>query len=295
MKAELRDIDVKLLRVFQAVARHQGFSAACDALNSTQSAISMSMAQLESRLGMRLCMRGVKGFRLTEQGRRVLEATERLFVSIDEFRNATERMKGRITGPLRIGIVDNISFCPDFTLPDVIMKLKHRYPELGLDLFVGATEELEDRVLDGRIHAGVGLFHRQLPRLRYQTLFLETHDLYCGDGHPFYKLRDAQIDDEMLLRASYVGREALESYAPLRPPLPFRPMAASRYIEGLATLILSGSYIAYLPTHYAAIWGSRMRSVRQADFRRKAPITLVYRRTRSIAPEIEALIAAMAR
>jgi LysR family transcriptional regulator, transcriptional activator for bauABCD operon len=290
MRAYVHDLDIRLLRVFQAVARQQGFSAAQDVLNSTQSAISMNMAQLESRLGMRLCSRGVKGFRLTEHGKEVLSASEKLFVAIDEFRSETERLKGNISGTLRIGMVDNISCSSDFTLPKVIMKLKQSYPDLGLDLFVGATEELEDRVSDGRIQAGIGLFHRQLPKLKYQSLFLEEHELYCGDDHPFFKAKERDLTDDLLLQANYVGREALENFQALTPPLPFQPVASSRYIEGLATLILSGRYIAYLPTHYAAIWKPRMRSIRPQQFGRRAAISLVFRRSRNLAPALDALI-----
>lgn len=295
MRAKVQDIDLKLLRVFQEVARHQGFSAAQESLNSTQSAISMNMAQLEDRLGMRLCERGVKGFQLTEQGKEVLEAAERLFAAIDDFRTDTERMKGHIAGTLRLGIVDNISFSRDHHLPDVILKLKHLYPELAIDIFVGAPQDLEERLIDGRIRAAIGLFHRKLPKLHYTGLFREAHDLFCGQSHRFYALKDEAISDEELLDAPYVGRDYLDSHKQLIPPLPFIPVASSPYMEGLANLILSGSYLAYLPAEYADIWVSqgKMRSIRAAEFRREADIDFVYRRSRSMAPELKAFVAIM--
>ncbi|HPE32646.1 MAG TPA: LysR family transcriptional regulator [Parvularculaceae bacterium] len=292
MSVRIQDIDLKLLRVFQAVARHQGFSAAQDALNSTQSAISMNMSQLETRLGVRLCERGVKGFRLTEQGKEVLESAEKLFAALDDFRSDTERVKGNITGTLRLGIVDNISFSPEFQAPQAINKLKKDYPELGVDVFVGAPQELEERLLDGRVRAAIGLFHRKLPKINYSRLFYEEHELYCGASHPFFDLSDRAISDEQLMDASYVGRDYLETYQPLKPPMQLKQSASSRYIEGLAALILSGTYIAYLPTHYARIWSSqgKMRSIRPTEFRKKAAINLAYRRSRSMAPELSAFI-----
>ena len=295
MRARVQDVDLKLLRVFQEVARHQGFSAAQDALNSTQSAISMNMAQLEDRLGMRLCDRGVKGFQLTDQGKEVLEAAEKLFAAIDDFRNDTERMKGNITGTLRLGMVDNISFSKDFLLPEAILKLKELYPELSIDIFVGAPQELEERLLDGRIRTAIGLFHRKLPKLHYEKLFTEEHELFCGVSHPFFDMADTDLSDDALLEARYVGRDYLEAHKHLRPPISFRPVASSRYMEGLANLILSGSYIAYLPTEYAEIWRSvdKMRSIRPGDFRRSASIDLVYRRSRSMAPELKAFVTIM--
>jgi DNA-binding transcriptional LysR family regulator len=295
MRAKVQDIDLKLLRVFQEVARYQGFSAAQESLNSTQSAISMNMAQLEDRLGMRLCERGVKGFQLTEQGKEVLEASERLFAALDDFRTDTERMKGHITGTLRLGIVDNISFGQQYRLPDVILKLKELYPELAIDIFVGAPQDLEERLLDGRIRAAIGLFHRKLPKLHYKRLFSESHELLCGQSHRFFALQDEAISDADLLDAPYVGRDYLDSYKQLKPPLPFKAVASSPYMEGVANLILSGGYLAYLPAEYADIWVSqgKMRSIRTPEFRREADIDFVYRRSRSMAPELKAFVTIM--
>ena len=54
----LLDLDLKLLRIFQMVVRHNGFSAAQDTLGMTQATISSHMKLLEERLGVRLCARG---------------------------------------------------------------------------------------------------------------------------------------------------------------------------------------------------------------------------------------------
>jgi LysR family transcriptional regulator, transcriptional activator for bauABCD operon len=64
------EIDLRLLRVFMAVADHGGFAAAEVALGKNKSAISMDIANLEARLGSRLCQRGRGGFSLTDEGRR---------------------------------------------------------------------------------------------------------------------------------------------------------------------------------------------------------------------------------
>jgi DNA-binding transcriptional LysR family regulator len=292
MKARMRGIDLDLLRVFQAVAIHRGFSAAQDALGSTQSAISMNMSRLESRLGVRLCERGAKGFRLTAHGEQVLKAVERLFVAVDEFRSDTERVKGRIAGTLRVGIVDNVSFNPDYRLPVALLSLNQKFPDLSVSIFVGAPLELEERLLDGRIRVAVGLFHRQVPALTYQPLFSEEHQLFCGAAHPFYALPDESVTDAVLKDAHYVGRDYLEDFKPLKPPLAFRSVASSGYMEGLANLILSGAYIAYLPTHYGGVWASqgKMRAIRPSDFARRATIYTVYRRSRTVAPELRAFL-----
>jgi DNA-binding transcriptional LysR family regulator len=57
------DFDLRLLRVFVAIAEAGSFTAAQMVLNLGQSTISNQMAALEQRLGYRLCERGRSGFR----------------------------------------------------------------------------------------------------------------------------------------------------------------------------------------------------------------------------------------
>ena len=65
----LHGVDLRLLRIFQAVVRFNGFSAAQEPLGITQATISAHMKQLEGRLGLRLCERGRSGFYLTDYGK----------------------------------------------------------------------------------------------------------------------------------------------------------------------------------------------------------------------------------
>ena len=68
----ISDLDLRLLRVFQAVAECRGLAAAELRLGITRSTISTYLADLETRMGVRLCERGRGGFELTEDGQRVL-------------------------------------------------------------------------------------------------------------------------------------------------------------------------------------------------------------------------------
>ncbi|VEB41567.1 chromosome replication initiation inhibitor protein [Chromobacterium violaceum] len=59
---QVSDFDIRLLRLFRAVAECGGFSAAEGVLGISRSAISLQMGDLEKRLGIRLCQRGRAGF-----------------------------------------------------------------------------------------------------------------------------------------------------------------------------------------------------------------------------------------
>ena len=103
----LSGLDFKLLRVFKAVVEAGGFSAAQNELNVGLAAISKQISDLEIRLGMRLCTRGREGFRLTEEGRLVYQASIDLFASVDSFRDRLSSAQNELIGDLSIGVIDN--------------------------------------------------------------------------------------------------------------------------------------------------------------------------------------------
>ena len=98
----LSDIDLRLLRVFFAVVLSRGFAAAQRDLGISASNISVHISQLEQRLGVRLCERGRKGFRLTDEGQLIYDAALNLFRATDNFRGIVDsacRMVDRRAAP----------------------------------------------------------------------------------------------------------------------------------------------------------------------------------------------------
>ena len=103
----LSKADLHLLYVFCTVAEVRGFSAAQITLNVSASTISRQIADLETRLGMRLCQRGRKGFRLTDKGEIVYAASHKLFAALDQFSETVDGTRGKLVGRLTVATVDN--------------------------------------------------------------------------------------------------------------------------------------------------------------------------------------------
>lgn len=98
MYTSVQGIDLRLLHIFVTIAQCKGFSAAQAHLNMSQSAISASMASLETRLGYRLCERGRRGFHLTEEGKLILESAQDLFSSLEHLVSRVRGLSGRLFG-----------------------------------------------------------------------------------------------------------------------------------------------------------------------------------------------------
>ena len=251
---QLHNVDLKLLRVFDAVVQCGGFSAAQAALNAGQSTISEQMGQLEARLGVKLCDRGRGGFRLTDQGAAIHQATQTLLAAVDKFRQEADVQKNDVSGPLSFGVIDNTITDRDSPVLVAARRFLERRYDVHVTIYVGAPAELETRVLDGRLHFAIGHFPSKVAGLTYTPLYREVHSVYCGRGNALYGLE--QRGAELLRRivaADIVARGYMQRME-LRALGATKAAATVDNVEAQALLILSGAYIGFLPRHYAGQW-----------------------------------------
>ena len=278
---KLAKTDLHLLSVFMTVAESGGFSAAQVALNVGQSTISRHMADLEARLAMRLCQRGRIGFRLTDKGKMVYRACQRLFGALESFRADVGAISGQLVGELSLAVVDNWVADPDCPLPNALNKIKASGPNLHINIHALAPDDIELAVLDGRVALGIGVFHQHRPGLDYEHLCYDPLELYCGRGHPLFDAALKGAVPKDLGSADYARRGYLveEKVAPLTARLP--STATVHQMEGVAHLILTGTYIGYLPVSYAARWveEERMRSLLPKVYRLQTEIEIVTRKS----------------
>jgi DNA-binding transcriptional LysR family regulator len=288
MLGRLGDIDLKLLHVFIAVVESGGFGPAQATLNLSPSRLSTMIAELEARLDMRLCQRGRGGFHLTERGAEVYQAATRLVAGVEAFRAEIGAMRGKLVGNLSLGLVDSIISNPLARISDAVGVYCKREHAVHVTMHIDAPQELERKVLDGRLDLGIGAFHRVLPSLKYQALFLEKQTLYCSRQHPLFERNQAKLSQDELLHFNYAGRGYMEGRRPLR----FKAVASSYSMEGLATLILSGAFIGYLPSHYAEQWVTRgeMRALLPKKLSYQSLFEVVMRRSTSQLLPVQAFL-----
>ena len=178
--ARIADIDLRLLRVFQAVVEAEGFAAAQSVLDTTTSTISLHMRDLEQRLGFRLCQRGRAGFRLTDRGYLTYEQVKRMLNSLDDQFDNILSLKKRLTGKIRLGIVDSLVSHPDAPLIGAIRRFNDLENNVEIQLMVDERSELERRVLSHDLQAAVSPFVRPVMGLDFHRLLIERHQLFCG-------------------------------------------------------------------------------------------------------------------
>lgn len=251
MLGQLHDLDLHLLRLFVTVAEAGGFSAAQGVLGLSQPTISQRMAQLETRLGYRLCSRGKGGFALTEKGTLLLDATRDLLLDIERFRQQANGVAGRLLGTVRVGMAENQDKAVNLRLAAAIAAFRRRAEAVQLELISAPPAELERLLLEQRLDYAISYFSGNQAAFDYQPLFEERQRLYCGAGHVLFGVTG--VTHERLLEMDQVRHP----YRFLKGGEPFqsrRSMAVAEQIESVLTLVLSGRHLGYLPRHYAQTW-----------------------------------------
>ncbi len=283
---QLSGSDLRLLKVFDAVVRNRGYSAAEAELNISASTISNHMTALEQRLGITLCRRGRAGFKLTEKGEAIHEAVRRLLASTLEFNTELERARGDVK-EFRVGLVDSMANDPNCRVAEAIGRLKLRIPRLYLVMTQDPPQDLQVKVREGEYDCGIGSFPLMISGLDHLPLYTELNLLYVGAGHPLFEEDPDRLDPDLLQRHETIRRRYWRDRDDRRFKL--GPVAAVvDQIEPQLILLLSGRYTGFLPTHVAAPWveAGRLRALRPDVFVYRCSFDFI---TRKGAPRSDAL------
>ncbi len=287
----LRNIDLKRLKLFKQVADCGGLTAAETALNINLPAISAHLAALEASLGLRLCERGRKGFRLTSEGQVVLAACNRLLVSLEEFRSEVSAVNDRISGHLRIGIVDNTTTDKNCNVVHALEKLKSQSRDLEINIDIDKPFELERAVLDEKLDIAIGPFHITNPGIDQFSLYKERVSLYAGSTHAvFHSGKPVQLSD--LVGRDYVTRGYLRESQVVQQHVSMHSCAIAQSLEGIAILLLTGNYLGYLPDHYAlsGTFNDTLRAVMPETFSYDTEFKIITRKSKQPTRAVAALL-----
>src|SRR5437763_13770864 len=118
---------VEDLLVFSAVATERSFTNAAAKLGMSQSALSRTIRELESRLGVRLLARTTRSVSPTEAGERLLQTVGPRFEEIDAELQAVSELRDKPSGTIRITATE---YATDAVLLPKLAKLLREYPDI---------------------------------------------------------------------------------------------------------------------------------------------------------------------
>ncbi len=133
-----KNIPLDLYRIFCAVVRTGNMSAAAKELFISQPAVSMSIRQLEERMGAPLLIRTSKGVRTTPEGNMLFEYLEQALMLISTAENKFMEMVNLKTGEIRIGASDTV--IQNFLMP-YLEKFNIKNPNINIKVTNKTTYE----------------------------------------------------------------------------------------------------------------------------------------------------------
>ncbi|WP_454829198.1 LysR family transcriptional regulator [Paraburkholderia xenovorans] len=163
----MKVLDLDAVRAFVLVADLHSFTRAADALDTTQSAVSLKLKRLEAHLGKQLLERTPRVVRLSADGNAFLNAARELL-------NAHERALGSLSVERRrlaLGLSEHVAG-PD--LPLLLGRLNAHDPGLVIELHLGTSAALLAQFDERRLDAVIIRYGAdEPPRDDAQALFTE--------------------------------------------------------------------------------------------------------------------------
>ena len=140
------------LSAFVAVARERSFTRAAAKLGVSQSALSQTVRQLETRLGVRLLARTTRSVAPTEAGERLFRTLSPRFEEIDAELAALRELREKPSGTIRITATE---FAIDSILLPELAKVMQQNPDLNIEFIVdyGLTNIVSERY-DAGVRSG---------------------------------------------------------------------------------------------------------------------------------------------
>ena len=140
------------LLAFLAVGRERSFTKAAAKLGVSQSALSHTVRELETRLGVRLLTRTTRNVSPTEAGERLLQTVGPRFEEVEAELAALGELREKPAGTIRINAID---YAADTILWPKLAKFLRQYPDIKVEVTIdyGLTDIVAQRY-DAGVRSG---------------------------------------------------------------------------------------------------------------------------------------------
>ena len=180
----IKDLDLNLLRLFDAVWRTRSVSLAAQQLGMSQPAASQGLARLRTVLGDALFERSGSGVRPTPRAERLARAVQSALATIEEALNASQVFDPqRSERVLRVHLSDigEARF-----LPDLVLALQRLAPGMRLEAWPLAHDKIGAALDNGQLDLAIG-FLPEVTETVQQPLLSDRYVLLLRKGHPVAK------------------------------------------------------------------------------------------------------------
>jgi DNA-binding transcriptional LysR family regulator len=180
---------LRQLRVFVAVSRYGSFSRAGEAIGLSQSAVSHSMKELETEMGVRLLDRTTREVALTDAGLRLANRVEPLLDELHAMLLDTRSFGTQHNGRVRIASSQTISAQ---LMPQCIASGALQYPDIRVLLRDQPQQLVLNSVRNAEVDFGIVIDPGENTDLDCEPILHEPFLMMCREDHPLSALPEVK-------------------------------------------------------------------------------------------------------
>lgn len=284
---------MRQLRAFAAVYHLRKVSAAAEQLSVTQSAVSLSLRQLEEGLGARLFERTTRTLQPTQAAHEAIVLAERILRDADTLGAGMRELTALRRGRVALAITPTLA---ELLLPEALLRFRERHPGIHVDVDDCAPDRFVARVVGEQADFGIGVPEQAGADVDTETLVRDHLALVCHPAHPLAarrRLRWADLDGLPLItvRPGYGVRPLIDASA-ARAGVRLRVVQEVSFLSTALWMARAGLGAAIMPAAYARTAPAGALAVCPLSGPRVSrDICVVSKRGRALTPTALALVA----
>jgi DNA-binding transcriptional LysR family regulator len=245
-----RDIELRHLRYFVAVAEELHFGRAAERLHLAQPPLSQQIRKLEDLLGYSLFDRTSRSVTLTAAGEALLQRARRTLRNVQRDIDETRSIGRGDVGSLHIGFIGSAMLT---TLPAIFRTYREAYPRVRLHLHESFTAMVTEGLENGTLDAGILRDGDALEGFEIITIFSEPFVAVLPANHRYAGQKTLSVaslrDEPFVYYPRIAGTRAYEKPLTLCEEHGFRPQVvqeASHWLT-ILRLIAAGQGVSIAP------------------------------------------------
>jgi LysR family hydrogen peroxide-inducible transcriptional activator len=242
----MKNLTMKQLRYFEALARHGRFRLAADACAISQPALSMQIKELEEELGSDLFERNAREVKLTPFGQTFALRVRDILRAVDELGDLARASRDPFLARLRIGVIPTIA---PYLLPAIINDLNRTFDGIQIQVRETQTAKLIQELTQGELDTAIVALPVSEPSFTELKLFEEEFVLVRGREDERKPVPEREALREMrllLLEEGHCFRDQALSFCSVGSTRPREVMEGSS-LSTLVQMVSAGIGITLIP------------------------------------------------
>lgn len=281
---------LRQLRVFVAVAQQGSFSQAGQMIGLSQSAVSHSIKELETEMGIRLLDRTTREVLLTEAGEQLASRLERLLEELNTTLLDVRSYGQQRSGTVRVAASQTISA---HLMPQCLAASQLRFPDIKIMLRDRPQQWVLQSIRNAEVDFGIAIGPLQVDDFECEAILEEPFLLLCRQDDPLaarQTVRWEMLNSRQLVLQDYSsGSRVLIDEALREQQVEAEIVQEIGHPATLYPMVEAGIGISILPALALPLPQGRPLLVRRIEPEINRSIMLIKRKNRSLPPAAEVI------